>query len=216
MKNPLKNKKMLITAGPTWVPIDSVRVISNISTGEMGLLLAKKAADNGAIVDLCLGPIGSFNLDKKIHVFRFTYFSELFAFIKRGLKKKKYDVILHAAAVSDYLTHIKRGKISSKKNSLVLKLKRAPKIIKVIRQLNSKAYLVMFKFETGVSDSLLIKRAQIAMKQGKADMVIANTIKDGKYKGYILNGAGLISKSLAKEGLSQRLIEVLKKKVQEL
>lgn len=210
----LRGKRVLITAGPTWVPIDSVRVISNISTGEMGLLLAKEAARSGAIVDLCLGPIGSFDLGKKIHVFRFTYFTELFDLIKRGLKKKKYDVILHAAAVSDYLTHARRGKISSKKNRLVLKLERAPKIIKAIRQLNPKTYLVMFKFETGVSDSLLIKRAQIAMLQVKADMVIANTIKDGKYKGYILNGSGLISKSNSREGLSQRLIEVLRKKVQ--
>jgi phosphopantothenoylcysteine synthetase/decarboxylase len=120
---------------------------------------------------------------------------------------------LHAAAVSDYLPQPRRGKISSKKNGLVLKLKRAPKIIKAIRQLNPDACLVMFKFEAGVTDSLLIKRATAGMREAGADMVIANTIKDGKYKGYILNGVGLISKCKSKEGLSKKLIEVLKKKI---
>ena len=52
----LKNKRILITAGPTWVAIDSVRVISNIATGETGILLAKRLSLQGAKVTLALGP----------------------------------------------------------------------------------------------------------------------------------------------------------------
>ena len=52
----LKNKKVLITAGPTWVPIDNVRVISNTATGETGILLSEKLKNLGAKVTLLLGP----------------------------------------------------------------------------------------------------------------------------------------------------------------
>jgi len=53
----LKNKRILITAGPTWVPIDTVRVISNIATGQTGILLAEKLRSLGAKVTLLLGPV---------------------------------------------------------------------------------------------------------------------------------------------------------------
>ena len=69
----LKNKNILITAGPTWVPIDRVRVISNIATGKTGILLAKSANKLGAKVTLVLGPVGEVGLEKEINVKRFYF-----------------------------------------------------------------------------------------------------------------------------------------------
>ena len=52
----LKNKKILITAGPTWIPIDKVRVITNIFKGRLGIIIAKEAIKRKAKVTLLLGP----------------------------------------------------------------------------------------------------------------------------------------------------------------
>ncbi|MBU1999188.1 MAG: phosphopantothenoylcysteine decarboxylase, partial [Candidatus Omnitrophica bacterium] len=71
MLSNLKNKKILITAGPTWVPVDDVRVISNSASGETGILLAKRLSGQGAKVTLLLGPIGNYNPDKKIKLVLF-------------------------------------------------------------------------------------------------------------------------------------------------
>jgi phosphopantothenoylcysteine decarboxylase/phosphopantothenate--cysteine ligase len=83
----IERKKILITAGPTWVPIDKVRVISNIASGETGILLAKEADRLGLDVTLILGPIGS-RFKKTIGVKRFHHFDELHGLIKRELKNK--------------------------------------------------------------------------------------------------------------------------------
>ena len=206
---PLKGKKILITAGPTWIPIDDVRVISNISSGELGIILAKKAASKGLRVDLFLGPVGPVATGKKIKVFRFKYFDELLRLARENLKSKKYDFILHAAAVSDYLIQRIPGKISSSAPELVLKLKKAPKIVEIIRALNPKAFLVSFKLEVGVTDAVLLKRALEAMKRAGANLVVANTFDKGSYKGFILGSKKVLSMSLSKKELADKLFKIL-------
>jgi phosphopantothenoylcysteine synthetase/decarboxylase len=207
--NPLRGKKILITAGPTWVPIDDVRVISNISSGEMGILLAREAAARGLKVDLLLGPVGAVSLGKKIRVQRFRYFQELLDLIKKRPKVNKYDIILHAAAVSDYFCKPVAGKISSKKSAHFLKLKITPKIIGVMRRLNPEAYLVMFKLEGRVSDAVLLKRALEGMKKAGADLVVANRFVNGRYRGFILGARELLARTVTKKAMSLSLFRVL-------
>jgi len=69
----LKRKRVLITAGPTWVRLDLSRVISNIATGETGRRLASAAARKGAQVTLLLGPGDPPVPHKNISVKRFTF-----------------------------------------------------------------------------------------------------------------------------------------------
>ena len=213
IKSVLKKKKVLITAGPSWVAIDDVRVISNISTGELGVLLAQQAARFGAKVDLFLGPVQSRVLAKKIKHFRFVYFDELLDLIQKRLKKTNYDIIFHAAAVSDYIFKGVRGKISSEKKYLTLKLRRAPKIIKTIRRLNPKAFLVMFKLESGISDQILFKRSATAAKSAGADLVVANIFKNKRYKGFILDHDRLLAKADSRQELAKKLFAILKQKI---
>lgn len=204
----------MITAGPTWVPIDDVRVISNISSGELGLLLAENAVKSGADVDLFLGPVSRpVLLDKKIRLKRFTYFEELHNLIRGALKARKYDIILHCAAVSDYLLKAVRGKISSDLGRMTLSLNRAPKIVDEIRRLNPEACLVMFKLEGGVTDAVLLKRALEAMKRSGADLVIANRFMNGKYRGFILGSNDILAKTVSKPELAERLFEILQEKL---
>ncbi len=208
-RNPLKRKKVLITAGPTWVPIDDVRVISNISSGEMGVLLARRAKLSGMKVDLLLGPVSCVVPGHGIKVIRFKSFNDLFDLIKTRLKHNRYDLILHAAAVSDYLCNSVAGKISSSKPGLVLRLSRAPKIIESIKKLNPKAFLVMFKLESNVSDSVLLKRTLEAMRRSKADLAVANTVWGGHYKGFILGAGEISAKARSKKELSRELFKLL-------
>ena len=80
MNKILKNKKILITAGPVWVPLDRVRVITNIFSGKLGWTIAKTAHQMGAQVTLLMGPGKVILPDKKIKgldIIYFRYFDEL-------------------------------------------------------------------------------------------------------------------------------------------
>lgn len=210
----LHGKKILITAGPTWVALDRVRVLSNISSGELGRMISEEAARAGAQVDLLLGPVGPVVLHRRINVIRFKYFHELSRLVSRCLKKNKYDVIFHTAAVSDFMTGAKPGKISSRRSGLILKLRRAPKIISKIRRMNPRALLVMFKLESGVRDSVLRQRAEQGRLKSGADLVVANTAKGGRYKAFVLNGSGLIAKYVSKKALARNLVGLCAEKIQ--
>src|SRR5690349_1500094 len=97
----LAGKKILITCGPTWVAIDDVRVLSNRSTGEMGRLLARRLKAAGARVTVLEGPVSEPIKDRSIKVLKFSFFGELAALLNSVLKQR-FDVVIHAAAVSDF------------------------------------------------------------------------------------------------------------------
>ena len=99
--NRLKNKKVLITYGSTWIPLDQVRVLSNRSSGKLGQLLTTQFKKEGARITLLEGPVEKPFLSKGVRVVRFKFYDELLALLKQELDKK-YDIILHAAAVADY------------------------------------------------------------------------------------------------------------------
>ena len=191
------------------MPIDDIRVLSNVSSGELGMLLARLAKSLDMKVDLFLGPVGRVGPGRGINVSRFRFFNDLFELVKTRLKRNRYDFILHAAAVSDYLCPAVAGKISSLNPGLVLKLRRAPKIIESIRRLNPKAYLVMFKLECNVSDSVLLKRSLEAMKKSRADLVVANTLQGGRYKGFILRAQDIFARARSKKELARELFKML-------
>ena len=208
----LSGKRILVTAGPTWVALDDIRVISNISTGALGLMLAQKAAQQGARVDLLLGPVENTRVSANIKVTRFKFFNEFKTLLEACLKRTRYDVILHAAAVSDYLFLARPGKISSDNKSLFIKLARAPKLIDSMRRMNPGACLVMFKLEAGVTDGVLIDRSRRSMKKSKADLVVANRFKKGAYRGFILDQDKVSKLCLSRESLSDRLFKIIRQK----
>lgn len=209
---PFQGKKILITAGPTWVPIDDVRVISNVSSGELGCLLAREAVSLGMETDVFLGPVTYPGAVKAGKIVRFRYFDELLKLVSETLSRKSYDVILHAAAVSDYLMKPVDGKISSRQEALILRLAPAPKIVEMIRRLNPQALLVMFKLEDKVSDAVLLKRALEAKKRAQADLVVANKFQNGKYRGFILGSKDVLAKTESKKALTKALFRILKEK----
>lgn len=210
-KGSLKGLRLLVTAGPTWVAIDDVRVISNVSSGTTGLLLAKGLARKKARVTLFLGPLGQRpSIGSNIRLKRFVFFDELRQLLIKELEARKYDVIVHCAAVSDFKPAATvKGKISSKKASVALKLVPLPKITDIIRRLAPEAFLVIFKLETA-SDARLIQRARKAILRHNAQLAIANRLKP-QYKAYILNKKSTLACATSKKMLADKLINLLSK-----
>lgn len=183
----MKGKEILITCGPTWVPIDSVRVISNSSTGEMGHLIAKDLKRFGAQIILIEGPVTHAVDLKSIKVIKFQFYDELVEILKKQLKKK-YDIIIHSAAVSDYrLKNFYTKKISSNQARVNLQLVPTEKIIHWIKRLNPKAFLVGFKLETGRDLKKLKQKAADLIRKADCDLVVANSFQGQDYQGYILD-----------------------------
>lgn len=204
----IKNKKILITAGPTSVPIDAVRLISNISTGKTGILLAKLASKKKAKVTLYLGGVVESKLNKNIKIVKFRYFDELRNMLIRDLKKNRYDFIIHSAAVSDFgPIKIIKGKIPSTK-FYNLKLKPLPKIFKDIRRYAPESKLVTFKLECGLSDKELLKKAKKFLKQHRSDLIVANRLYPN-YKAFILNKDCILDSASSRKELARKLIKVI-------
>lgn len=203
----LKNKRILITAGPTWVPIDDVRVISNTATGETGILLAKEAARLRFKVTLVLGLVGDYRLNNSINIIRFKFFNELKEKIIKELRSKRYDVVIHSAAVSDFKPRAQiRGKLNSEK-AHSLKLVPLPKIIEDIRRFLSAAKLVIFKLESAIPDTILIQRAKAALIRAGADFVVANRLNP--YRAFIINERGNTISARNKKELAKKLLKVI-------
>lgn len=209
----MKNTRILITAGPTWVAIDRVRVISNIATGETGVLLSEALAGLGAKVTLLLGPAAlKRNLDKRIKIIPFLFFDDLKRALSRELSRYKYDWVIHSAAVSDFRPRqAVKGKIASDR-PYNLKLARLPKIAKSIKLISPRVKLVLFKLESGISDIRLIDKARKTMIQSSADLIVANKVS-ARYKAFILDKGGIYCRSASKKDMTENLIALLKNKI---
>ena len=171
----LENKKVLMTAGPTIEYIDPVRVITNLSSGKTGVLLASELISSGAKVTLIYGP-GNKEPPKGAKIINVTTNKEMFDATKKELKKK-YDIVIMAAAASDYTPEKpSKSKIKSNKKLLTIRLKKAPKIIDQVKKSQKNTILVGFKAETNLSKSALIKSAKTKLKESNADLIIANDI----------------------------------------
>jgi phosphopantothenoylcysteine decarboxylase/phosphopantothenate--cysteine ligase len=168
------DKHVLITAGPTIERIDPVRVITNQSTGSTGILLAKELTSAGAKVTLIYGP-GSETPPKGIKTIRVESVAEMFDAVKKEMQKKMNIVIL-AAAAADYTVKPSRNKIKSTKNSISIRLQKAPKIIDHIKRIQSDVFLVGFKAEADVSRKYLVNSAKKKMQISDADLIIANDV----------------------------------------
>lgn len=172
----LAGKRVLITAGPTIERIDPIRVITNKSTGKTGVLLAAELVSAGCKVTMVYGP-GTAKPPKGAKVIPVNTVQEMFDATIKEIKQKKFDIVIMAAAAADYTVQTQsKTKIKSTKESLVIRLRKAPKIIDQIKRLQKDVFLVGFKAEANVSKQKLIESARNKMKESHADMIIANDI----------------------------------------
>ena len=218
MKISNKAKKILITAGPVWVPIDSVRVITNIFTGTLGFLIAQEAARRGFKVTLLLGP-GSVAIPKRIsknlEIIRFHFFDQLYQEMEKRVKSGNYKVLFHTAAVADYLPCKKYdGKIKSGQANLSISFKPTVKIIDMVKVWDPDILLIKFKLEAGLSKNELIAKAYESMLHSRAEIIVANDLSEmggGGHKAYIVDRAKNIKVCNGKHNIAQNLIELIEK-----
>ena len=177
----LKGKKVLITAGPTIEYIDPVRVITNQSTGKTGVLLASEFVSAGSKVTMIYGP-GTEVPPKGAKVVHVKTSSQMSEALKKEMRQK-WDIVILAAAVSDYTPEKpSKTKLDSDLSRISLKMKKVPKMINDVKKIQKDVFLVGFKAETGISKEQLIKKAREKIVQADCDLVIANDIGTKRYK----------------------------------
>ena len=180
-KLPLKGKKVLITAGPTYEAIDPVRFIGNHSSGKMGFAIAKAAANFGAEVFLISGPIHQqidHSLIQKIDVVSaddmykasHQYFADV-------------NIAILSAAVADYKPkNIASQKIKKKDASLTIELEPTKDILASLGDIKKHQYLVGFALETENE----LENAKKKLKSKNLDAIVLNSLQD-KGAGFATN-----------------------------
>ena len=203
----LEGKNVLVTCGPTWVPIDDVRVISNRSTGALGQSLAAVLDSRGARVTLLEGPVRRPLKSVSVTVRPFCFYEELANLLRQELSSDAYRVVIHAAAVADYrLKHPRSTKISSQSKGLTLELVPTEKIIGRLKVLCPGIFLVGFKLESSLNKSLAVEKTRALFQEAGCDLVVANTVTDDQYQGYILDKQ---ARFLAEVKSRQEMVEAL-------
>ncbi|MFH1126580.1 MAG: bifunctional phosphopantothenoylcysteine decarboxylase/phosphopantothenate--cysteine ligase CoaBC [archaeon] len=172
-KKDLKDKRILITAGPTIEHIDPVRIITNPGSGKTGIYLAKAAHKRGADVTLITGNIGQLEKDGyKIIQTKTT--SQMYNAVKGNLKDT--DIFIHTASVADFTLDASQEKISTDKKTITLTLKPTIKIIDEIKKIKKDIFLVGFKADHSVKKDILIEKAKKKLEKSDADMIVANDV----------------------------------------
>ena len=189
----LLNKKILITAGPTYEPIDAVRFIGNFSSGKMGFSLAKTAANLGAEVVLITGPTSLSIIDANISVINVVTADEMFFEVKKYFKSS--HILVLSSAVSDFKPK-RRSNIKIKKQSLDLLSIDLVENIDILKYLgenkSNKQILVGFALETNNE----INNALSKIENKNLDAIVLNSLNDkGAGFGYDTNKITYINKN---------------------
>lgn len=170
---PLKGKKILITAGPTYESIDPVRFIGNHSSGKMGFDIAKSAANLGASVILVSGP-SIFKADHSlIKVIDVVTAQEMYDACHQYFDE--VDVAIAAAAVADYKPkHVATQKIKKAADNFVIELEKTEDILASLGNIKKNQFLVGFALETENE----IENAKGKIQKKNLDLIVLNSLQD--------------------------------------
>ena len=172
-KLPLKGKKVLLTAGPTYEAIDPVRFIGNHSSGKMGFALAKKAANLGAEVILITGP--SAETIKHSFVKRIDVKSAEEMYAQAHLYYKDTDIAILSAAVADYRPkNVAAQKIKKKEATIEIVLEKTKDILASLGEIKEHQLLVGFALETNNE----AENAKGKLKKKNLDLIVLNSLQD--------------------------------------
>ncbi len=172
-KLPLRNKKILVTAGPTYEAIDPVRYIGNHSSGKMGFEIATCAAELGAQVILITGPTSLNCQNSSIRVISIVSAQEMY-----NACHKYYDfvdVVIAAAAVADYKPKVvAEQKIKKNDRSFSIEMEKTKDILFSLGQIKKNQFLVGFALETENE----IEHALQKIHKKNLDLIVLNSLND--------------------------------------
>jgi phosphopantothenoylcysteine decarboxylase / phosphopantothenate---cysteine ligase len=172
-KLPLRGKKIMITAGPTYEAIDPVRFIGNHSSGKMGFDIAASAANLGAEVTLISGPTHLNAKKSVINLIRVTSAQEMYDACHEYFNST--DIAICAAAVADYRPkHIAGQKIKKADASLTIELEKTQDILASLGKIKERQFLIGFALETENE----IENAKLKIQKKNLDLIVLNSLQD--------------------------------------
>ncbi|MEN9489119.1 MAG: hypothetical protein RL494_1384 [Bacteroidota bacterium] len=172
-KLPLKGKKILITAGPTYEAIDPVRFVGNHSTGKMGFDIAMAAANFGAQVTLISGPTHLQIINESINLVRITSAEEMYTTCHQYFNDA--DVMIAAAAVADYRPkNVAAQKIKKNEPTFTIELEKTKDILASLGQIKKNQFLIGFALETENE----IENAKVKIQKKNLDLIVLNSLND--------------------------------------
>ncbi len=170
---PLKDKKILITAGPTYEAIDPVRFIGNHSSGKMGFAIAEAFANAGAQITLVSGPTHLTALHPSINRINITSAAQMHQVVMSHFKDS--DVVVMSAAVADYTpVHTSSEKIKKQGIELQLSLQKTTDILSELGQQKDKQILIGFALETENEQA----HATEKLYKKNLDLIVLNSLRD--------------------------------------
>ncbi|MBS1621343.1 MAG: bifunctional phosphopantothenoylcysteine decarboxylase/phosphopantothenate--cysteine ligase CoaBC [Bacteroidetes bacterium] len=197
----LRGKKALVSAGPTYEPIDPVRFIGNHSSGKMGIAIAKELYNRGAEVTLVLGPVPSEVSIPGVQMINVNTAQEMYDTCIKEFEIS--DISVMAAAVADY-TPVSPAKQKIKKSGdlMMIELKRSTDILKSLGERKRPGQVVVgFALETTDEKNNALKK----LEEKNADMIILNSLKDkGAGFGYNTNKVTIFDKNGAEMKFEQK------------
>ena len=194
-KLPLKGKKILITAGPTYEAIDPVRFIGNHSSGKMGFDIAQSAANLGASVVLISGP-SHLNIENDlVKVVRVVSAEEMFDACHQYFPE--VDVAIAAAAVADYRPkNVVLQKIKKVADDFSIELEKTKDILASLGEIKKNQFLIGFALETENE----IENAKLKIQKKNLDLIVLNSLRDeGAGFGKLTNKITFIDKNFKVE-----------------
>jgi phosphopantothenoylcysteine decarboxylase/phosphopantothenate--cysteine ligase len=173
-KKDLAGKKALVTAGPTYEPIDPVRFIGNHSSGKMGLAIAEELVKRGAEVHLVLGPSAVKTSLPGIYLHKVQTAGEMYDACMAEFPST--DIAVMSAAVADYTpVEIAPEKIKKTNGTLVIELTKTKDILKSLGQLKHNGQLLVgFALETANERQYALDK----LVSKNADLIVLNSLND--------------------------------------
>jgi len=169
----LKGKKVVITAGPTYEPIDPVRFIGNHSTGKMGFDIANEAAKRGADVVLITGPTSLTTTNDSIQVVKVLSAKKMYQACHEVFPSA--NIVIGAAAVADYRPKVVADqKIKKNDEEFTIVLEKNPDILASLGAIKTNQFLVGFALETENE----IEYAKSKLKKKNLDLIVLNSLND--------------------------------------
>lgn len=170
---PLRGKKVLVTAGPTYEPIDPVRFIGNHSSGKMGFDIAKALANFGAKVTLVSGPTHLDIQHSNINLVRVLSAQNMYEVCHQIYNS--IDIVVAAAAVADYRPkYVAEQKIKKSEDSLIIELEKNKDILASLGAIKQHQFLVGFALETQNE----IENAKQKIQKKNLDLIVLNSLND--------------------------------------